>query len=118
LDPRGLVSCEVEADTLAKRESFRPGDGRDEEEEAEEAPSELNTRNYGGFLEVGKDKLSVRYTGHGQHGHDVGSIQANRPVPKARLLYYFELLVRDRGDRNCIAIGFTDQNFKHSRQPG
>ncbi|GAQ84119.1 spla ryanodine receptor domain-containing protein [Klebsormidium nitens] len=122
--PLSLTQCHCHfgrrrAATLAKQlESFRPSDGTDEEGAEEEAPSELNTRNYGGFLEVGKDKLSVRYTGHGQHGHDVGSIQANRPVPRERLLYYFELTVRDRGDRNCIAIGFTDENFKHSRQPG
>jgi hypothetical protein len=83
-----------------------------------ELPSELNAGNHGPELEVGKDRLSLRYTGDGRHGNDVGSIQANRPVPCQQLLYYFELTVIEQGDFGRIAIGFTDKNFKVTRQPG
>ena len=64
------------------------------------------------------DKRSILYTGEGQHGNDVGAIQANREVPCKRLLYYYEMHVKDGGARQCIAIGFGDHTFKLSRQPG
>lgn len=82
------------------------------------APTEFNTGNHGPGLEVGKDKLSVRYVGDGRHDNDVGSIQANRPVPNQQLVYYFELTVIDSGELGRIAIGYTDKNFKVTRQPG
>ncbi|KAK9862364.1 hypothetical protein WJX84_006280 [Apatococcus fuscideae] len=82
--------------------------------------TELNTTNYGSFLEVSKDKLTVVYTGSGHrtHDNDVGSIQGNRPVPRRRLVYYFELIVENRGSGGFIGIGFTTSSFKLCRQPG
>jgi hypothetical protein len=68
--------------------------------------------------QVSKDKLSARYTGNAAHNNDVGSIQANRPVPRQSLVYYYEVLIKDRGDRACIGIGYADQDFKLGRQPG
>jgi hypothetical protein len=46
------------------------GDG-----EAEPWPSELNTLDFGKFLQVSTDKRTVRYTGDGMHNNDVGAIQ-------------------------------------------
>ncbi|KAE8674563.1 SPla/RYanodine receptor domain-containing protein isoform 2 [Hibiscus syriacus] len=89
------------------------------EEDDEEAPKELNTINSsGGFLVVAPDKLSVRYTSVSLHGHDVGVVQANKPAPVKRLLYYFEIYVKDAGAKGQIAIGFTNEGFKMRRQPG
>ncbi|KAK8597303.1 hypothetical protein V6N12_065774 [Hibiscus sabdariffa] len=89
------------------------------EEDDEEAPKELNTINSsGGFLVVAPDKLSVRYTNVSLHGHDVGVVQANKPAPVKRLLYYFEIYVKDAGAKGQIAIGFTNEGFKMRRQPG
>ncbi|OMO78264.1 SPla/RYanodine receptor SPRY [Corchorus olitorius] len=91
----------------------------DMEEDEEEAPKELNTINSsGGFLVVAPDKLSVKYTSVNLHGHDVGVVQANKPAPVKRLLYYFEIYVKDAGAKGQIAIGFTNENFKMRRQPG
>lgn len=88
-------------------------------DEDEEEPTELNTINSsGGFLVVSPEKLSVKYTSVNLHGHDVGVVQANRPAPVKRLLYYFEILVKDAGAKGQIAIGFTSENFKMRRQPG
>ncbi|KAL3698051.1 hypothetical protein R1sor_012127 [Riccia sorocarpa] len=84
----------------------------------EEYPTHLNTTTCGHFLVISTDKLSARYAGEGRHGHDVGAIQANRPAPQQRLLYYFEIYLKDQGQRGTISIGFTDENFKMSRQPG
>lgn len=78
----------------------------------------FNTGSHGPGLEVCKEKLTVRYVGEARHSNDVGAIQANRPVPSNVALYYFELTVLDRGEQGKIAIGFTDKNFKITRQPG
>ncbi|KAB2083368.1 hypothetical protein ES319_A05G261900v1 [Gossypium barbadense] len=89
------------------------------EEDDEEAPKELNTINSsGGFLVVAPDKLSVKYTSVSLHGHDVGVVQADKPAPMRRLLYYFEIYVKDAGAKGQIAIGFTNEGFKMRRQPG
>ncbi|XVE60750.1 hypothetical protein DITRI_Ditri05aG0152500 [Diplodiscus trichospermus] len=89
------------------------------EEDQEEAPKELNTINSsGGFLVVAPDKLSVKYTSVSLHGHDVGVVQADKPAPVKRLLYYFEIYVKDAGAKGQIAIGFTNEGFKMRRQPG
>ncbi len=95
------------------------GDGEmEEEEEEEEAPTHLNTSTCGHFLVISTDKLCAKYTGEGRHGHDVGAIQGNRPAPCRRLLYYFEMTVKDRGFKGYTTIGFTDEHFRNSRQPG
>ncbi len=60
----------------------------------------------------------MRYTGEGRHNNDVGAIQSNRPIPTQQMLYYFEVTVLDQGDLSRMAIGFTDKNFKLTRQPG
>ncbi|KOM51338.1 hypothetical protein LR48_Vigan08g216500 [Vigna angularis] len=92
---------------------------KEEEEEEEEAPRELNTINSsGGFVVVSTDKLSVKYTNVNLHGHDVGVIQANKPSPTKRLIYYFEIHVKDAGVKGQISIGFTSETFKMRRQPG
>lgn len=90
-----------------------------EEEEREEPPTELDTLNSsGGFSVVGPDKLSVQYPNVNLHGHDVGVVQANRPAPSKRLVYYFEIYVKNAGAKGQIAIGFTTSGFKMCRQPG
>ncbi|KAK3254437.1 hypothetical protein CYMTET_36345 [Cymbomonas tetramitiformis] len=94
----------------------------DKQEEPEPVPYELNTTKCGNFLFVGKDKLSVTYnnsvTTSGAHNNDVGAIQANNPVPNSRWIYYFEVEIKDKGADGKIAIGFSDADFKLSRQPG
>ncbi|CAL1363622.1 unnamed protein product [Linum trigynum] len=91
----------------------------DEEYEREDVPTELNTINSsGGFVVVSTDKLSVKYTNVNLHGHDVGAVQANKPAPVKRLVYYFEMYVKNAGARGQFAIGFTNETFKMRRQPG
>ena len=67
---------------------------------------------------VSSDKLSVKYTNVNLHGHNVGVIQADRPAPEKRLVYYFEIYVKNAGAKGQIAIGFTNHSFKMRRQPG
>ncbi|MCL7028966.1 hypothetical protein MKW94_000192 [Papaver nudicaule] len=94
-------------------------DGDEIDKEEEEVPTHLNTINSsGGFLVVSSDKLSVQYTNVSLHGHDVGVIQGNCPAPSKRLVYYFEIYVKNAGTKGQIAIGFSSENFKMRRQPG
>ncbi|XP_078434664.1 ran-binding protein M homolog isoform X2 [Wolffia australiana] len=89
------------------------------EVEAEDEPAQLNTANSaGGFNLVSLDKLSVRYPGHPHHAYDVGAVQADRPAPARRLLYYFEMTVDHAGAKGLLAIGFTPPGVKMCRQPG
>lgn len=89
------------------------------EEDEEQIPSHLNTINSsGGFLVVSPDKLSVQYTNVHLHGHDVGVVQADCPAPCKKLVYYFEIFVKNAGAKGHIAIGFTSEHFKMRRQPG
>ncbi|KAM7515252.1 hypothetical protein LguiA_004835 [Lonicera macranthoides] len=91
----------------------------EEENEEEESPTELDTFNSsGGFSVVLPDKLSVHYPTVNLHGHDVGVVQANKPAPVKRLVYYFEIFVKNAGAKGQIAIGFTTEGFKMRRQPG
>ncbi|KAL3845645.1 hypothetical protein ACJIZ3_003048 [Penstemon smallii] len=91
----------------------------EELEEEEELPTALDTvKSSGGFSFVGPDKLSVSYPNVNLHGHDVGVVQANRPAPSKRFLYYFEICVKNAGAKGQIAIGFTTSAFTLKRQPG
>ncbi|KAK8462370.1 hypothetical protein SEVIR_1G197800v4 [Setaria viridis] len=110
VDPMRLASrwrCPTEWDRAAA------------ELDAEPLPSELNTVNSSGlFAVVSTDKLSVRYLGSHNHGHDVGVVQANRPAPTRRPVYYFEMGVKNAGYKGQTSIGFTTDSFKMRRQPG
>jgi hypothetical protein len=82
-----------------------------------EEPSELDTRAVH-FLEVGTDKLSVKYCGDARHEDDVGSIQSSVPIPGNLLIYYYEVKVVSQGDRGRIAVGFADRKFRQGSHPG
>ncbi|XP_051216916.1 ran-binding protein M homolog [Lolium perenne] len=87
--------------------------------EAEPVPSELNTANSSGlFAVVSIDKMSVKYLGANNHGHDVGVVQADCPAPARRAVYYFEMTVKNAGLKGQTSIGFTTESFKMRRQPG
>lgn len=99
--------------------SAAPSSSGGVDSEFEEEPTELNTLNSsGGFSMVGPDKLTVRYPNVNLHGHDVGVVQANKPAPSKRLMYYFEMSVKSSGAKGQMSIGFTSPGFKMRRQPG
>lgn len=104
--------------TLALKPGREP-ESEFEFEDEEECPTELDTiSSSGGFSVVGPDKLSLLYPNVNLHGHDVGIVKANFPAPLKRLLYYFEIYVKNAGAKGQIAIGFTTSAFKLRRQPG
>ncbi|XP_073288222.1 ran-binding protein M homolog isoform X1 [Primulina huaijiensis] len=100
-------------------QTLSPESKHEFDEDGEESPTTLDTVNSsGGFSLVGPDKLSVSYASVNLHGHDVGVVQANRAAPMKRLVYYFEILVKNAGAKGQTAIGFTTPAFKLRRQPG
>ena len=68
--------------------------------------------------QVSKDKLSIRYTGPGDHETDVGSIQANRNVPKQQRVFYYEATIVDAGLKGLIVVGFAEKGFNLGKHPG
>jgi hypothetical protein len=68
--------------------------------------------------QVSKDKLTIRYTGPGDHETDVGSIQGNRIVPKQQRVFYYEATVVDAGLKGLIALGFAEKGFNLGKHPG
>jgi hypothetical protein len=83
--------------------------------EVDEAPTHLSKWENLDLI-VSTDKLSAKFTG--TYRSTVGAIQANKPAPHQRLLYYFEISVKDRREEGRISIGFTDEYFDLSQQPG
>ncbi|KAG6431980.1 hypothetical protein SASPL_103552 [Salvia splendens] len=106
----------------SKTLALKPETGAESElydDEEEEQPTALDTLNSsGGFSVVGPDKLSLLYPNVNLHRHDVGVVQANHSAPLKRMLYYFEIYVKNAGAKGQIAIGFTTSAFKVRRQPG
>ncbi len=67
---------------------------------------------------MSKNKLTVRYVGSSNPSNEVGAIQGNRPVPRQRSVYYYEVHVDDAGEKGRIGVGFADKYFELHRQPG
>lgn len=90
----------------------------DTEVQGDPRPFELSTSASSSFVEIGKDKLTAKYAGAGQHDTDVGAIQASLPVPRQSFIYYFEMTLQDKGEKGKITLGFTVKDSKLSCQPG
>ncbi|CAN1233551.1 Ran-binding protein M homolog [Linum perenne] len=87
----------------------------------EEMPTELSeNRTNKTVVLIKPDKLSVKYTvdSYGNGRYDVGAVQANKPAPVNGKVYYFEMRVKNSGSKHRVAIGFTEEGFNLSRQPG
>jgi len=83
-------------------------------------PSEINTQECYGVpnIEVMKDKLTVRYTGKGNHAHDVGSVRSQHSCPTSVGVYYYEAKIVDAGLSGygcyCICWKLPLVSCKHS----
>lgn len=106
VDPMGLVSLRS---TSSSDDQAMPIDP---------SPSQLDTTALVPFVRVFPDKLTASYTGSGKGNFDVGAVRADRPVPGGRMAYYFEMLVKNSGEKGCLAIGFGHENYNLRRQPG
>ena len=68
--------------------------------------------------QVSQDKLTARYGGEAAHSNDVGAAQGDCCEPRRAALYYYELRVINAGRDGAIAIGFSQEGARLTRQPG
>lgn len=90
------------------------------EGERESSPKALDTeKSSRGFALVGPDRLSASYPHVSKHMHDVGIVQADCEAPQQRLVYYFEISVKNAGAMGRVSVGFTAATSINSRHhPG
>ena len=48
----------------------------------------------------------------------VGAVRALHPIPTECRIYYFEILIRNQGEKGLIGIGLTSDGSKINRMPG
>eukprot|EP00300_Choanocystis_sp_HF-7_P003212 c12441_g1_i1.p1 GENE.c12441_g1_i1~~c12441_g1_i1.p1 ORF type:complete len:456 (+),score=110.89 c12441_g1_i1:59-1426(+) len=70
------------------------------------------------FVEVLRDKLTVKYAGKANSHSDVGAIRTTHPLPSNASVFYFEIKVLSAGEKGTIVIGLADDSFRLNRQPG
>ncbi|GJQ14119.1 hypothetical protein GpartN1_g5910.t1 [Galdieria partita] len=72
-------------------------------------PTELNLRHVSRFLQVSSDRLTVCYVGSASYDYDVGTIQADKPIPTGIVdIFYFEVeIVSCDSEHVSIAIGLS-----------
>ncbi|XP_073146055.1 ran-binding protein M homolog [Henckelia pumila] len=97
--------------------SSKPDDGA-QSTDGESSPKALDTQKGSrGFALIGPDRLSASYPHVSKHMHDVGIVQADRPAPRKRLVYYFEVFVKNSGSPARVSVGFTSvatsPNIRH-----
>eukprot|EP00698_Gefionella_okellyi_P024600 TRINITY_DN8735_c0_g1_i1.p1 TRINITY_DN8735_c0_g1~~TRINITY_DN8735_c0_g1_i1.p1 ORF type:complete len:410 (-),score=76.06 TRINITY_DN8735_c0_g1_i1:99-1328(-) len=78
---------------------------------------ELNTTNLH-FLEVGRDRVTVKYTGNAHHNNDVGGIQCNISCDPDVMIPYFEITVVNSGIKGNMSIGITNDQYRGTSHPG
>mmetsp|Transcript_18822 Transcript_18822/g.52489 ORF Transcript_18822/g.52489 Transcript_18822/m.52489 type:complete len:547 (-) Transcript_18822:205-1845(-) len=96
---------EVPAGTVVRSASGAVNDGRDE------LLAQV------GHLQVGPG-LKVRYVGPGQQDSDAALILADRPVPRDRPLYCFEVEILNKGAEGFIGIGLAKRGITSNCLPG
>jgi len=80
-------------------------------------PSALNPKNAPYVVKIAKDNI-IRFTGKGNHAHDVGTVRANYCLPSDCAIYYFEVTILDAGFSKTITIGLVPDDFILTRQIG
>lgn len=76
------------------------------------------TRNQNALALVKVDGLKIKYVGPGEDDNQAVTVRANYPLPLDCPLYYFEVLVLDRGAEGFIGIGFQTEEVTLNRLPG
>eukprot|EP00912_Choanoflagellata_sp_UC4_P001560 UC4_evm1s991 len=62
--------------------------------------------------------LRVKYRGQGDSEKDAVSVRANRPLPPACGLYYYEIKIINRGRQGFIAVGLCSESSQKDKLPG
>ncbi len=62
--------------------------------------------------------IKLMISGFGKTHLDAGSIRATHPIPQSCGLYYFEVLILDKGCDNYIGIGLSQKGVNLNGLPG
>ncbi|CAM9609346.1 unnamed protein product, partial [Choristocarpus tenellus] len=84
----------------------------------ERLPSEIDPSQPSHYIAADRDKLGARYSGKGNHDHDVGAVRANFPLPRFQRAFYFEARVVSAGRDASITVGLVGEGFPLNKQPG
>jgi len=84
-------------------------------------PHSLSSQDKSDFIEVlsNKKPFQCKYKpGTGYQYSTVGSIRTSDPIPEGSEIYYYEVLVLNRGSEGKIAVGLTARGTNLTHQPG
>ncbi|KAF9437753.1 hypothetical protein BGZ76_011283 [Entomortierella beljakovae] len=81
-------------------------------------PSRWNLNAKTDKTDLSEDDLQVHYTGPGKSDGDASSILANRHIPPQCGVYYYEVLIKSKGQQGYIGIGVCNATVALDRLPG
>ncbi|XP_065827758.1 ran-binding protein 9-like isoform X2 [Oscarella lobularis] len=81
-------------------------------------PRSWSTKDKYSLIGLSQANLRVHYKGAGKNEKDAASVRANRPIPSACGIYYFEVTVVSKGRDGYIGIGLSTQGVNLNRLPG
>ncbi|XP_004344420.1 KB07 protein [Capsaspora owczarzaki ATCC 30864] len=81
-------------------------------------PSAWNPKDKFNLLELSHNNCKVTYKGQGKGDTDAAAVRANAFIPPECGVYYFEMLVRDKGREGYIGVGVATSNVSLNRLPG
>ncbi|KAI9506637.1 concanavalin A-like lectin/glucanase domain-containing protein, partial [Coemansia spiralis] len=81
-------------------------------------PLEWSTSREKRNMSVGSDHVSIRYTGPGLQDQDAAMILTDVCIPARAGVYYFEMLIKSRGQSGYIGIGLSLAGLPSNRLPG
>lgn len=72
---------------------------------------------------LSSDRRTARYVGKANHPQDVGTVKADRPLPRFQAYHYFEVEVLHTGTpesraATAVTVGLAAKGFPLHRQPG
>ncbi|KAJ1669976.1 hypothetical protein GGF44_002527, partial [Coemansia sp. RSA 1694] len=69
-------------------------------------------------MTVDSDRVSIRYTGPGRQDQDAAMVRSNYSIPTHTGVYYFEVLIKSRGQSGYIGVGLSQGHVSVHRLPG
>ena len=81
-------------------------------------PNSFNSEDRSNRIQVSPDGLLISYVGPGRNDSDAAAIRSNVPVPPQVGIYYFEVMVVNRGRDGFIAVGYAIKSASLNRLTG
>ena len=81
-------------------------------------PSALSSRDKSPWILLSDSGLKASYNGMGKSDADAAAVRSNLTIPSRLGVYYYEVLIVDKGRDGFIAIGFCKDKVALSRLPG